>query len=118
MSLASWLRPWSLISGKRSRRLRQATPPRPWLTLERLEDRCVPTTVTNTNDTGPGSLRQAVLNTGWFGTVDFQPGLGTIVLASEISIMRELTINGGAGVTISGNNVTTIFIVTDPALPF
>jgi hypothetical protein len=40
--------------------------------LERLEDRCLPSTVTNLNDAGPGSLRQAILDTPGGGTVNFQ----------------------------------------------
>src|SRR5262249_58718979 len=77
------------------------------LLLERLEDRTVPTTVTNLLDAGPGSLRQAILDTPAGGVVDFQPGLrGTITLTSgELAITRDLTLAGpGAEViTVSGN---------------
>src|SRR5262249_15453 len=53
------------------------------LRLEVLEGRCLPSTVTNLNDAGAGSLRQAILDTPAGGTVDFQPGLaGTITLTS------------------------------------
>src|SRR5262245_3322304 len=80
--------------------------------VEALEDRCVPTTVTNTNDTGPDSLRQAIADTPAGGVVDFQPGLDTIALASPITINKSLTISG-PGVTISGRFVTNIFLVDD-----
>ena len=47
--------------------------------LEVLEGRELPSTITNRNDFGPGSLRQAIEDTPAGGTVDFQPGLsGTI----------------------------------------
>ncbi len=76
-------------------------------------------TVTNLDDSGPGSLRQAVLDantpTGTH-TIEFQPGLtGTITLTSgEIWITGNMTINGpGASVlAISGNNASGVFNVT------
>jgi hypothetical protein len=72
-------------------------------------------TVTNLNDSGPGSLRQAVsdanANPG-ADTIVFQSGLtGTITLTSgEIGITEEVTINGpGAGIiTVSGNHTSRI----------
>jgi hypothetical protein len=76
------------------------------LVLESLEGRWVPSTVTNLNDAGAGSLRQAILDTPAGGIVDFQPGLsGTITLStSELLINKDLTIAGpGADViTVSG----------------
>lgn len=81
-------------------------------------------TVTNTNDTGPGSLRQAVLDANAATTADtivFDPGLfgtpQTITLATEIQISNNfntvdtLTITGPGSnlLTVSGNNVTRIF---------
>lgn len=76
-------------------------------------------TVTNTNDSGPGSLRDAIA-TG--GTVDFDPSLNgsTITLLSEIQIFQDVTIQGpGAGLlTISGGNATRLFLITTPAAFF
>ncbi|HEY1325791.1 MAG TPA: choice-of-anchor U domain-containing protein [Casimicrobiaceae bacterium] len=75
-------------------------------------------TVTNLNDAGPGSLRDAVANTPPGGAVDFAPGLsGTIALSSgEIAIAKSLTIDGtGASITVSGGGATRIFDVTDGA---
>ena len=73
-------------------------------------------TVTNLDDSGPGSLRQAILDANAAAgddTIAFQSGLsGTILLASQIEPGNQnLTINGpGASVlAISGNNVTRIF---------
>jgi hypothetical protein len=86
------------------------------LEVERLEQRWVPSTVLNLNDSGAGSLRQAILDAPAGGTVDFQSGLtGTIVLTSgELAIGKDLTIDGpGAGViTVSGNNASRVFDIT------
>jgi hypothetical protein len=91
------------------------------LLLESLEGRCVPSTVTNLNDSGDGSLRQAILDTPAGGKVHFQPGLtGRITLTSgELAIGRDLTIDGpGASViTVSGNHASRIFdIIANPTV--
>ena len=83
------------------------------------------TTVTNTNDSGPGSLRQAILNANanpGLDTIDFAPGLsGTIVLTSgELQITDDVTIDGpGADrLSVSGNNASRVFDVdVDPVRP-
>jgi hypothetical protein len=75
-------------------------------------------TVINTNDSGAGSLRQAILDlcaTG--GTINFDPALtsggpATITLTSaELVIDKNLTINGPTnnGLTISGNSARRVF---------
>jgi hypothetical protein len=68
--------------------------------------------VTNLLDAGPGSLRQAILDTPEGGTVDLQPGLtGTIALTTgELAITKDLTIAGpGATViTVSGNQASRV----------
>lgn len=101
---------------RHSRRSSRRTQTAPRLEVERLEQRWVPSTVTNLNDAGAGSLRQAILDTPAGGTVDFQSGLsGTIVLTSgELGIGKALTIDGpGAGViTVSGNKASRVFDVT------
>jgi hypothetical protein len=84
-------------------------------TIELLEDRCLPSTVANLLDNGPGSLRQALMDTPAGGTVDFQPGLtGTITLTmGGLVIANDLTVSGpGAGaITVSGNHASRVFVV-------
>jgi hypothetical protein len=67
----------------------------------------------NLNDSGAGSLRQAILDTPADGTVDFQQGLnGTITLTSgELLINKNLTISrpGADVITVSGNNASRVF---------
>jgi hypothetical protein len=91
--------------------------------LEVLEDRTVlsPLLVSNTNDSGNGSLRAAVtaadLNPG--STIDFAHGLhGTITLTSgPLDITSSTTINGpGADkLAVSGNNASGIFDISGSA---
>jgi Right handed beta helix region len=91
------------------------------LALEPLEERTVPATftVTNLNDAGAGSLRQAILAANaapGVDTITFKPGLsGTITLTTgELAISDSATIAGpgAAVITISGNNASRIFGVS------
>ncbi|MCE5285133.1 MAG: hypothetical protein LLG02_04685 [Pelosinus sp.] len=71
-------------------------------------------TVTNTNDSGAGSLRQAITDASSGETIEFDFGGSldnTIVLASQIYIDKDLTINGlGAdNLKISGNKASRVF---------
>src|SRR4051812_10532531 len=62
--------------------------------------------VTNTNDAGAGSLRQALLDAAAASgpdTVDVQNGLGTITLDSEILWTASGT--GDQSVTVLGNGI-------------
>src|SRR5829696_1007184 len=83
-------------------------------------------TVANTNDSGPGSLRQAILDanasSGVADTIDFDLSLSgpqTITLASQLPTITDgagLTIDGGsADITLSGNNVVRVFEVGNSA---
>jgi hypothetical protein len=67
-------------------------------------------TVTNTNDSGPGSLRDAIATSAPGDTIDFGV-TGTITLSSTLAIDKDLTINGpGAAVlAVSGNNSVVVF---------
>src|SRR5215211_4239592 len=76
-------------------------------------------TVTNLNDSGPGSLREAIEAAEANAGVDeivFADGVsGTITLASTLPTVTDpegLTIDGGGDVTVSGNNAVRVFVVT------
>jgi hypothetical protein len=78
-------------------------------------------TVSNTADSGAGSLRRAIINanasTSVADTIVFDQSLSgqTITLASELPAITGpagLTIDGGkAKITISGNNAVGVFVV-------
>lgn len=75
-------------------------------------------TVTNLNNSGAGSLRQAVTDAMWGDSISFAGGLtGTITLSSPILIERDLTINGPgtSNLTISGGTATRVFSI-DPGV--
>ena len=60
-------------------------------------------TVTSAADSGPGTLRQAILNASTGDTINFAVGITTITLTSgELLINKNLTING------PGANVLTV----------
>ncbi len=94
------------------------------LTLSAINAMAATFTVTNTNDSGAGSLRQAVLDANAAATADtivFDASFNTprtITLATEIRISPNgqtadtLTIIGPGTnlLTINGNNVTLIFL--------
>jgi hypothetical protein len=90
--------------------------------LEVLEDRTVPSTftVTNLNDAGLGSLRQAIADANNLAGPDvivFQQGLtGTLTLSSgQLNVTGPVTITGpgSSALTVSGNNASRIFLVDD-----
>ena len=80
-------------------------------------------TVTNTDDSGPGSLRAAIeaanANAG-DDEIVFADGVsGTITLASvlpPITDEAELAINGGGDVTVSGNHEVGVFEVRSSSI--
>src|SRR6478672_844716 len=79
--------------------------------------RTIATTVTNTNNSGTGSLRQAIIDTATGGTITFDPALtGTITLSSGDLVItnKNLTIQGpGPNVlSINGNNASRVFTIT------
>ncbi len=75
-------------------------------------------TVTNTNDSGAGSLRQAIETANTDAAADtilFQSGLsGTITLTSgQLDISESVTITGpgAANLAVSGNNASRVFYI-------
>ncbi len=67
--------------------------------------------VTNANDGGPGSLRQAIADVLAGGTITFDDSY-FITLASTLTIDKDLTIDGaGHSVTLSGNNAVRVLYV-------
>src|SRR5438105_4075077 len=68
-------------------------------------------TVTNTNDSGPGSVRQALVDANDGDTIDFAV-TGTIGLTSgELLVDKSITISGpGAGtLAVDGNATYRVF---------
>jgi hypothetical protein len=119
MVLPAFVRRWmngKVFASPRARqRATRSARRRAYLRVEALEDRSVPSTVMNLNDSGPGSLRDAIATTPAGGTVDFQPGLsGTITLTSgKLDIHQDLSIVGpGAGlIAVSGNHASPVVSV-------
>lgn len=75
-------------------------------------------TVTNTSDTGAGSLREAIEEANTTAGADevvFAEGVGgTITLGSQLPTVTDeagLVIDGGGDVTVSGNNQVRVFEV-------
>jgi len=73
-------------------------------------------TVTNNNDSGPGSLRQAIAISSPGDTIDFDSSLNgqTITLTTgELAIDKELTIAGpGANfLAVDGNDTSIVFSI-------
>ncbi|MCA8995529.1 MAG: VCBS repeat-containing protein [Planctomycetaceae bacterium] len=87
---------------------------------ELLEDRTLlaALTVTNLNDSGAGSLRQAIIDANGNSeadTIDFQSGLnGTITLAgAPLTISSDVTISGpgSSQLTIDGNLKSRVMVI-------
>ncbi|MES2658824.1 MAG: choice-of-anchor Q domain-containing protein [Verrucomicrobiota bacterium] len=77
-------------------------------------------TVTNANDSGAGSLRQAMIDVPDGGVIDFSAAVftdasHTITLASELLLTKTATLDAsgiGSGVTLTGNDLTRVMSVT------
>ncbi|MBN2892672.1 MAG: T9SS type A sorting domain-containing protein [Bacteroidales bacterium] len=72
--------------------------------------------VTDGSDAGAGTLRQAILDLDDGGIITFSPTVTTVVLTSDrIDIDKNLTIDGGDGVTItrSGTNEFRCFRIDE-----
>ncbi|WP_170113284.1 Calx-beta domain-containing protein [Ahniella affigens] len=63
---------------------------------------CPATVVSIGNDSGAGSLRQIIADACANSTITFAPGVTTVNLSSaQVSINKNLTLDGGAGVTLT-----------------
>ena len=69
-------------------------------------------TVTNLNDSGAGSLRDAIANASPGDTINFNIA-GVITLGSTITISKDLTVigPGASNLAISGNNSVLVFAI-------
>src|SRR5271157_2336129 len=72
--------------------------------------------VTNSADSGPGTLRSAIANAASGAVITFDPSLSgaTITLSSTLTINTNLTIDASAlpgGLQINGNHAVQIFNV-------
>jgi len=71
-------------------------------------------TVTNTNDSGAGSLRDTILSTSNGGTINFSVGYpATIAVLTPLTLGPSVNIAGprGSVLAISGGNSAVIFII-------
>lgn len=89
--------------------------------LEFLEERQLLSidVVTNSNDSGPGSLRQTIASAAAGATIEFQMGEGYVnrlitLTTGELDITKNLTIEGPAdgSLSISGNNASRVFDIS------
>ena len=85
-----------LHPSRRQERQRRSSAGRYVPRLEVLEGRTVPSTVMNNNDSGSGSLRDAIMNAALGDTIGFSPSLSgqTITVASPLTISQNLRIIG------------------------
>src|SRR5450432_2533501 len=79
--------------------------------------------VTNTADSGPGTLRSAITNAASGAVITFDPSLSgaTITLSNTLTINTNLTIDASAlpgGLQINGNGTVQIFNVASNTFVF
>src|SRR5262245_20717145 len=122
MGFSSWLRTWQR-SGQRERR-RTQTCPRPRAvfrpTLEALEDRWLPSTLTVmiTNDSGPDSLRADIAAAHPGDQIVFAKSVHANTLTSgELVINKSLDIEGPgeAKLTMRDSNTSRVFDISGSA---
>jgi hypothetical protein len=121
MQLFSWLGPRTIGRLPNPRGRKHGLTPRPQFHLEALEERYLLSTLTvlNTNDSGAGSLRDAINtanidNNGDQVTFDHSLSGQTIKLTSgvlEISANLDIKGLGAAHLAVSGNNASQVFLI-------
>jgi hypothetical protein len=102
---------------KRNRNRSHITYTSAFKVIEELESRrLLSTTITvaNTNDSGAGSLRQAIADASAGDTIDLSGVSGTIESSETYNISTDLTLTGpGAGaLTVDGNGFASVFKIT------
>ncbi|MDO8945974.1 MAG: hypothetical protein Q7U88_02315, partial [Desulfocapsaceae bacterium] len=76
-------------------------------------------TVNSIADSGAGTLRQAILDAVADDTIDFNPTAfppatpATITLISQLTINKNLTINGNGGVILDANQTGRVMLIDD-----
>ncbi|HSH01641.1 MAG TPA: right-handed parallel beta-helix repeat-containing protein [Anaerolineae bacterium] len=77
-------------------------------------------TVTNLNDSGPGSLREAIGFVLPGGVITFDQSLagGTITFLSPVAVDWGMEISGNVPITLSGGGTMNLFYVTSGGLVF
>jgi hypothetical protein len=118
MSFLSWLRNRTSTRGPSGPAQQRPASPRYRPRIEVLEGRCLPSTLTVTNnlDSGTGSLRADIAAAQSGDTIVFAASLKgqTITLTGGVlDVNKNLTVQGpGAGqLTVSGNNASQVFKV-------
>jgi len=69
--------------------------------------------VLNENDSGADSLRDRLLQADAGDVIVFDDVVSLITLLSEIEVTKDITIDGGGDVTLSGNDICRVFDVGD-----
>ncbi|MDP3695681.1 MAG: choice-of-anchor Q domain-containing protein, partial [Desulfocapsaceae bacterium] len=79
----------------------------------------IPWTVNSANDSGAGTLREALENAPAGKVIDFDPTVfppatpTTITLASQLTVTRNLTINGNGRVILDANQTGRVMLIDD-----
>src|SRR5262245_48418696 len=87
------------------------------LSIEQLEDRTTPTTffVTSFNDSGPGTLRQAIIDSNHTpGANDIEFQIQGDIFSQGMVITNTLTIHGGGNITLFASSASVgppLFVV-------
>lgn len=92
-----------------------------WLFFTTVPVAAATATVSNTNDSGPGSLRQTIADAAPGDTITFDASLSgqTVVLSETLTLDKDLTIDGSLlpeAITLSGNNKVRVITIQATAI--